>query len=97
MKNENVWGLIYNASEVRLGRVTLSTSAFLEMQERKLNLDQLEETFRYGQEVEPGKIELSFGEFKVGMFYVKDETRLTRGNLDLERFVITSCWKEADR
>jgi hypothetical protein len=96
MKNK-VWGIIYNASNTRIGKVSLTMSAFLEMQERKLNLDQLEETFRYGKEVEPGKIKLNFGAFTVGMFYVKDETRITRGNLDLERYIIIACWKEGVR
>ena len=96
MKSE-AWGVIYNAADVRLGRVSLSMSAFIDMQVHKLNLDMLEETFRYGKEIEPGKIELQFGKFAVGMFYVKDETRTTRGNLNLERFVITACWKRGGR
>jgi hypothetical protein len=96
MKNE-VWGTIYSAANIRIGKVSLTLSAYLEMQERKLNLDQLEETFRYGREEEPGKIKLNFGAFTVGMYYAKDETRITRGNLDLERYIILACWKEGVR
>ena len=88
---------IFNASNIRLGRVGLTISAYLEMQEKNLNLDQLEETFRYGEEVEPGKLVCSFGNYTVGMFYVKDETRVYRGDLNELRYLIIACWRKETR
>jgi hypothetical protein len=58
-----------------------------------IQLDELEEAFRYGEEIDEGKI--IYGE--IGLFYAEDETRITRGNLDRRRFVLITCWKGGER
>jgi hypothetical protein len=63
------------------------------MKEHQLTTDMLEEVFRYGKIVEENKIVLTYDTYEVGILYVLDETRITRGNLDAELFVIITCWK----
>jgi hypothetical protein len=67
------------------------------MHEHKLTTDILEETFRYGKEIEPQKIVLDFRDYTVGILYVKDERMVFRGDLSAVRFVIITCWKEVNR
>jgi len=89
--------VIYNASNTRLGRMSLTTSSFLDMQRWGITGDELEETFRYGEEMKPGKIVFSYGNYEIGLFFVKDETRVWRGDVTQERFVIIACWRRGVR
>jgi hypothetical protein len=67
------------------------------MNEHNLTPDLLEETFRYGKEIEPQKIVLNFGDYTVGILYVKDERLVFRGDLSAIRFVIITCWRGVNR
>jgi hypothetical protein len=90
-------GIIFNHTNKRLGRLQLSLLGFRRMHEHKLTTDILEETFRYGKEIEPQKIVLDFRDYSVGILYVKDERMVLRGDLSSIRFVIITCWKEVNR
>jgi hypothetical protein len=90
-------GIVFTTSNMRLGRLQLSLLGFRRMQEHNLTTDILEETFRYGKEIEPQKIVLNFGDYAVGILYVKDERFVFRGDLSAIRFVILTCWKEVHR
>jgi hypothetical protein len=90
-------GIIFNHTNKRLGRLQLSLLGFRRMQEHKLTPDMLEETFRYGKEIEPQKIVLSFRDYSVGILYAIDERFVFRGDLSAIRFVIITCWREVNR
>jgi hypothetical protein len=90
-------GIIFNHTNKRLGRLQLSLLGFRRMQEHKLTVETLEETFRYGKEIEPQKIVLSFRDYTVVILYARDERFVFRGDLSAIRFVVITCWKEVNR
>jgi hypothetical protein len=90
-------GIIFNHTNKRLGRLQLSLLGFRRMHEHNLTTDILEETFRFGKEIEPQKIVLDFRDYSVGILYVKDERMVFRGDLSAVLFVIITCWKEVNR
>jgi hypothetical protein len=67
------------------------------MHEHKLTVETLEETFRYGKEIEPHKIVCDFRDYTVGILYARDERFVFRGDLSAVRFVIITCWREVNR
>jgi hypothetical protein len=87
-------GTVFNHSNTRIGRLQLTWLGFFRMTEFQLTTDILEETFRYGKEVEKHKIVQNFDDYSVGLIYALDETRVFRGDLAKQKFVIITCWKE---
>ena len=67
------------------------------MREHKLDTAILEDTFRYGKEIEKGMIVQKYDEYSVGMYYALDETRVFRGDLANEKYHIITCWKQKNR
>lgn len=93
----NTSGTIFNNSRVRLGKLQLTRLGFLRMSQYKLTTDVLEETFRYGREVEPHVIVEEYHGYEVGMICTVDEVQVFRGNLDEVRVLIVTCWKRFHR
>jgi hypothetical protein len=85
-------GIIYYAGKERIGRLYMSRYCFDRMQQYKLTPELLTEVFRYGREVIPGQLQYADGDKLIGVFYAKDETKLFRGNLEDEWFVLITCW-----
>jgi hypothetical protein len=90
-------GIIYYAGKVRIGRLSMSKLCFFRMQEKGLTPELLKEAFRYGREIEEGRIVYAYENGIIGLFYAQDETRITRGNLNDERFILITCWKEVNK
>jgi hypothetical protein len=83
-------GIIFYTGKERIGKLQITRLCFNRMNQYGITTDELEEVFRYGREIEEGKIELG----QICLFYVLDETRLFRGNLADNKFIIITCWKE---
>jgi hypothetical protein len=83
-------GIIYYTGKKRIGKLQITHLCFHRMNQYRITTDELEEVFRYGREIEEGKIILG----QICLFYVLDETRLFRGNLTANKFIIITCWKE---
>jgi hypothetical protein len=90
-------GTVFMRSHTRLGRLQLTWHGFFRMNQFHLTTDILEETFRYGKEVEAQKIVRQFDDYSVGLIYALDETRVFRGDLANQKFVIITCWKEVKK
>lgn len=85
-------GIIYYTGRKRIGKLQITRLCFNRMNQYGITNDELEEVFRFGRETEEGKIELG----QICLFYVLDETRLFRGNLADNKFIIITCWKEVN-
>jgi hypothetical protein len=85
-------GIIYYTGKERIGKLQITRLCFNRMNQYGITTGELEEVFRYGREIEEGKIELG----QICLFYVLDETRLFRGNLADNKFIIITCWKEVN-
>jgi hypothetical protein len=91
--NNMTQGIIFYTGKQRIGKLQITRLCFMRMNQYGITTDELEEVFRYGNEIEEGKIE--YGE--IGLFYVLDDTRLFRGNLEDNKFIIITCWKEVNK
>ena len=83
-------GIIFYTGKKRIGKLQITRLCFTRMNQYGITTDELEEVFRYGREIEEGKI--IYG--GIGLFYVLDDTRLFRGNLEDNKYIIITCWKE---
>ena len=90
-------GIVFYRGKKRIGRVHISKWCFSRMQEYQLASDQLEEVFRYGREIEENKLVYSLGDDLVTIIYVKEYTRIFRGDLNDIGFTLITCWKEVIR
>ena len=88
-KETMTYGIIYYSGKKRIGKLQITHLCFNRMNQYGIITDELEEVFRYGREIEEGKITLG----QICLFYVLDETRLFRGNLEDNKFIIITCWK----
>ncbi len=79
-------GTVFIRSHTRIGGLQLTLHGFFRMQEFQLTTDLLEETFRYGKEVETQKIVRNYGDYAVGLIYALDQTRVFRGDLADQTF-----------
>ena len=86
-------GTIYYIGKKRIGKLQITRLCFVRMNQYGITTEELEEVFRYGREIEKGKIISS----EICLFYVLDETRLFRENLEDNKFIIITCWKEVNK
>jgi hypothetical protein len=90
-------GVIYYAGKARIGGIGFSQyCVFGPMQQYGLTPEILAEAFRYGKEVEPNKIVYPDGDQSIVVIY-RDENRLTRGNLNENKYMIITCWVQRTR
>jgi hypothetical protein len=90
-------GVIYYAGKKRIGGIGFSQyCAFGPMQQYGLTPEILAEAFRYGKEVEPNKIVYPDEDQLIVVIY-RDENRLTRGNLNENKYIIITCWVQRTR
>jgi len=85
-------GTIFYTGKKRIEKLQITRLCFFRMNQYGITTDDLEEVFRFGREIEEGKVELG----QICLFYVLDEARLFRGNLDDNKFIIITCWKEVN-
>jgi hypothetical protein len=88
-------GIVFYTGKKRIGKIIISKWCFFRMQENGLTPELLAEAFRFGREIEEGRIVYAYEDGVIGLFYAWDETQLFRGNLNDERFILITCWKEA--
>ena len=86
-------GIIFYTGKQRIGKLQITRLCFNRMNQYGITTDELEEVFRYGKEIEEGRIEYG----GIGLFYVLDESRLFRGNLEDNKYIIIPCWKEVNK
>jgi hypothetical protein len=66
------------------------------MQRYGLTPELLAEAFRYGKEIEQNKIVYGYEDQLIVVIY-RDENRITRGNLNENKYVIITCWVQKAR
>jgi hypothetical protein len=74
-------GIIFYTGKKRIGKLQITRLCFNRMNQYGIITDELEEVFRYGREIEEGKIELG----QICLFYVLDETRIFRGEFSRQQ------------
>jgi hypothetical protein len=90
-------GVIYYAGKARIGGIGFSQyCVFVPMQRYGLTPEILAEAFRYGKEVEPNKIVYAYEDQLIVVIY-RDEYRITRGNLNENKYMIITCWVQRTR
>ena len=69
---------------------------FVPRQQYGLTPELLAEAFRYGKEVESNKIVYAYEDQLIVVIY-RDEYRITRGNLNENKYMIITCWVQKAR
>ena len=86
-------GTIYYTGKARIGNIGFTKYCmFIPMQKYGLTPELVEEVFRYGKEIEPNKIVYPDGDHLIVLIYELDETRIFRGNLNEDKYMILTCW-----
>jgi hypothetical protein len=68
-------GIIYYTGKKRIGKLQITRLCFIRMNQYGISTDELEEIFRYGREIEEGKIVSG----RICLFYVLDELDYSGG------------------
>jgi hypothetical protein len=84
---------VFGVQKPRAGKIILTRYTYQKMREYQLDTDTLEDTFRYGEEVNEGKIVRKYANYSVGMFYKLEETQFHKNIKPEEQYVIITCWK----
>ena len=74
-------GIIFYTGKKRIGKLQITRLCFNRMNQYGITTDELEEVFRFGREIEEGKIELG----QICLFYVFDETRFIPGEFSRQQ------------
>ena len=93
---QDVLSQLFGVAKPRGGRLTFTTHALFKMREHGLSTQTLTDAFRYGQEIESGKIVRVYADYLVGLIY-----RVTKKRIDCKRQevrnVVLTCWKGVRR
>ena len=91
--------IIFYTGKERIGKFYTSQLCFRRTQEYQVSDEILRETFRYGKEVEPGKLAYPDGDRLIIVIYVEDpvKTGIFRGNLNEIWHVFITCWVQKNK
>lgn len=87
---------IFGTKPPRTGKLILSTTAKIRMNEYQLDIPTLEDTFRYGEETTKGnKVEIirKYQNYSVGLWCVELYEPIHKNVKPEKRYMIIACWK----
>jgi hypothetical protein len=88
---------LFGVSVPRGGSLTVTNHAFVKMADAGLSFDLITDAFRFGEEIEEGKIMRAYADFTIGLIYKSVQRNVQKGKGKEKHFVIITCWKGVRR
>src|SRR5687767_9464028 len=84
---------VFGLQKPRGGKIVLTRHAFQKMTEHKLDLETIENAFRYGKRGRAGMIMHKYARYSIGLYYKRLQTSLKSPLQPENTYLITTCWR----